>query len=134
MSKTLNGTIALDKLVHMRMEKKGKTGMIDCLIIPIKENLLEVDDYGIHLPVRIIYTAEQNDKGQNGFIVKSIGSSTFKAATEEQKTAWKDYNNEDTKKQTPILGNIKDWSTGQSSVPSGAASKETIRENDDLPF
>ena len=129
---TLKGKIALDKLICAKVTSKNGN---ECLMIPIKQNNLEVDNYGIHLPVRILYKPIQDDKKQNGFISKEIGSVTYKAASEEQKALWKDYNNEDTKKQTCILGNIKDWNSsgGQqtSDVATGAAQDP---DADDLPF
>lgn len=134
--KTLNGTIALDRLIAVKMTKKGKDGNpVEGLFIPIKKNLLEVNDYGIQMPVRIIYKPEADDKGQNGFITKSIGSTTFKSASTEQQNAWKDYNNQDTKAMTPILGNIKDFSSGGSQAVSQVAKAAPIdADEDDLPF
>lgn len=131
---TLNSSIALDRLIHVVMKKKNKKGKkIRCLVIPIKENLLEVDDYGIHLPIRIIYRPEQDEKTkQNGFVSKTIGSNTYKNASDKQKEQWKDFDNKKTQKQTPILGNIKDW--GSNSSKSQAASAKDIGEDDDLPF
>lgn len=132
--KTLSGTIALDRLICVKMKKKNKKGKtITGLFIPIEQNLLDEDDYGIHLPVRIIYKPEQDDKKQNGFIAKTIGSKRWKEADEEQQEEWKDYENKETKKQTPILGNIKDWSSGGGSQ-SQMASDEILEEDDDLPF
>lgn len=130
--KTLSGTIALDRLICVKMKKKGKKGMVEGLFIPIEQNLLDEDDYGIHLPIRIIYKPEQDDNKQNGFIAKTIGSSRWKEASDKQQKKWKDYENEKTKAQTPILGNIKDW--GSESSQSQMASTEVLDEDDDLPF
>lgn len=131
-TKQLTARIALDKLICAKVTSKNGS---ECLMIPIKQNNLEVDDYGIHLPLRLTYKPIQDDKKQNGFISKAIGSETYKNASEEQKEAWKDFSNEDTKKQTPILGNIKDWSSGgvqqTSDVAKGAA---VDPDADDLPF
>ena len=129
--KQLTAKIALDKLICVKVtSKKGA----DCLMIPIKDNNLEVDEYGIHLPIRIIYRPIQDDKKQNGFISKAIGSETYKAATKEQQEAWKDFSNEETKKQTPILGNVKDWSSSAPATSDVAQSEAVDPDSDDLPF
>ena len=129
--KQLTASIALDRLICAKVtSKKGA----ECLMIPIADNNLEVDDYGIHLPVRIIYRPVQDDKKQNGFISKAIGSKTYKAATAEQQAAWKDFKNEDTKKQTPILGNVKDWSSSGPATSDVAQGAAVDPDADDLPF
>ena len=132
--KTLHSTIALDRLIHVIMVKKNKKGdKIKGLFIPIEKNLLDQDDYGIHLPIRIIYKPEEDDNKQNRVIAKTIGSKRYKEASKEQQEEWKDYDNQKTKEQTKILGNVKDWASG-SNTNSGAASDEVLDEDDDLPF
>lgn len=141
--KTLVGSIALDRLIHVKMEKKGKSGMVKGLFIPLEANKLEEHSYDsqtgkvneIQLPVRVIVKDEQDKYGQNGFIAKAIGSKTYKAASDEEKKAFGDSGNEETKKLTPILGNIKDFSSGGTRQDqSNAVSEEVFGENDDLPF
>ena len=129
--KQLTAKIALDKLICAKVTSKNGS---DCLMIPIKQNNLEVDEYGIHLPIRIIYRPIQDDKKQNGFISKAIGSETYKAASEDQKAAWKDFDNEETKKQTPILGNVKDWSSSGPATSNVAQAPAVDPDSDDLPF
>ena len=142
--KTLVGSIALDRLIHVKMEKKGKSGMVKGLFIPLEANKLEEHSYDsqngkvneIQLPVRVIVKDEQDKYGQNGFIAKAIGSKTYKAASDEEKKAFGDSKNEETKKLTPILGNVKDFSSGGAPQKnqSNAVSDETFSEDDDLPF
>ena len=132
MEKNLDAQINLTRLIHVEMERKGKSGMIKGMFIPYDINLLEVDDYGVHLPIRILYRSEQDDKGQNGFVSKKIGSKVWKSLSAEDQEKYKDYTNEDTKKVTPILGNIKDWNTSASQ--SGLVENKTFSESEDLPF
>lgn len=133
MEKNLDSQINLTKLKHVRMTKKGKEGKdVSGLFIPIAQNMLDVDEYGVHLPIRIKYREEQDEYKQNGFISKKIGSKVWKELTPEQQTKFKDYSDAETKAQTPILGNVKDW--GSSVGYSGAASSEELSEDDDLPF
>lgn len=134
--KTLVGSIALDRMISAKVSLKGKDGKkVEGIFIPIEKNKLEVNDYGIQLPIRIIYKEETDDKGQNGFVTKSIGSETFKAASKEQQEEWRDYKNEKTKELTPILGNIKDFGASATTQKSQVATAEPIdADEDDLPF
>ena len=127
--KTLSGSIALTKLIHVKI--KSKKGA-DCLMIPIEANLLETDaNGGVYIPVRVITKDQQDQYGQNGFIAKSIGSKHYKAADQAQRDKWK----ADGKEITPILGSIKDFTGGGSQdASSGAAAEGTFTEDDDLPF
>lgn len=143
--RTLNGNIALNRLKHVRAKKKNKSGEeIEVLIIPIEANKLEKSTYktkngevtDVNLPLRIIVRSDTDDKGQDGFIAKNIGSKTYKNSTEEEKKAFADFDNDETKKLKPILGNIKDFSKSENTViQNQAISNEIIdADDDDLPF
>lgn len=124
--KKLSGSIALTKLQHVIMEKKGKSGMIKGLFIPIEANLLHEKDGAVYMAVNVNFKPEQDKYGQNGFISKTTESSIWKELSDDQK--------EEAKKLSPILGNIKDWSGNNSNDTAGAASSEVVTEDDDLPF
>jgi len=124
--KKLSGSIALTKLVHVMMEKKGKNGMVKGLFIPIQQNLLTEKDGAVYMPVNITYKTEQDQYKQNGFIAKTTDSKVWKELDEAGK--------EEAKKLSPILGNIKDWESSNANDSSGAASTQTLEETDDLPF
>ena len=125
--KKLSGSIALTKLQHVIMEKKGKSGMIRGLFIPINANLLTEKDGAVYMPVNVNFKPEADQYGQNGFISKTIDSKIWKDLDEAGK--------EDAKKLSPILGNIKDWSGSSASDASGAASAPVnADDDDDLPF
>jgi len=143
--RTLNGTIALDRLITVIMTKKNKAGeAIEGIFIPLEINKLEKVSYEtqggtvneIQLPIRVIVKETSDAKGQDGFIAKAIGSKTYKAASSAEQELFKDYNNEETKKLTPILGNIKDFSGGGAKANnSQMASAEVVdADEDDLPF
>ena len=143
--RTLNGSIALDRLITVMIKKKNKAGeVIEGIFIPLELNKLEKVSYEtqggkvneIQLPVRVIVKETSDAKGQDGFITKAIGSKTYKAATSAEQELFKDYNNEETKKLTPILGNIKDFSGGGAKANnSQMASAEMVdADEDDLPF
>lgn len=123
--KNLTGSIALTKLQHVILEKKGKSGMIRGIFIPIEQNMLVEKDKAVYMPVNVKVKSEADQYGQNGFISKTIESSTWKALSDAEK--------EDSKKLSPILGNIKDWSTSSNDT-SGSASASPVSDDDDLPF
>lgn len=124
--KTLSGSIALTKLTHVIMEKKGKDGLVKGIFIPIDLNQLDTKDAAVYLPVRITVKDEQDNYGQNGFISKSV-------KREKKWSEMTDSEKETEKSFTPILGNIKDFGSGGNDS-SGAASAAPVGEEDDLPF
>ena len=143
--RTLNGTIALDRLITVIMTKKNKAGeAIEGIFIPLEINKLEKVSYEtqggtvneIQLPIRVIVKETSDAKGQDGFIAKAIGSKTYKAASSAEQELFKDYSNPETQKLTPILGNIKDFSGGGAKANnSQMASAEVVdADEDDLPF
>jgi hypothetical protein len=126
--KSYSGSIALSKLKHVIMKKKGKgKGKIECLVIPIDANYLVRGKEGaVYMPVRVIAKSEEDKYGQHGFISQSVDSKIYKEADEEERGVIK---------ALPILGNIKNFEAGGGGNDnSGAAAKEAIDENDDLPF
>ncbi|HEY1025319.1 MAG TPA: hypothetical protein VGE26_09165 [Sphingobacteriaceae bacterium] len=123
--KKLSGSIALTKLQHVIMEKKGKSGMIRGLFIPINANMLVEKDGAVYMDVNVNFKPEADKYGQNGFISKTTASAIWKELDDAGK--------EEAKKLSPILGNIKDWSaSGNDSA--GAATNNVVQEDDDLPF
>ena len=124
--KKLSGSIALTKLKHVIMEKKGQSGMIRGLFIPIDANLLVEKDNAVYMQVNVNFKPEADKYGQNGFISKTTDSKIWKELDEAGK--------EEAKKLSPILGNIKDWSGSSSNDNSGAVTAEVIDDDDDLPF
>ena len=142
--RTLNGSIALDRLISVIMTKKNKAGQpIKGIFIPLELNKLEEVSYEtqsgmvneIQLPIRVIVKDSSDAKGQDGFITKAIGSKTYKAATSAEQELFKDYNNEETKKLTPILGNLKDFSGGGNQANNSQVSQDVVdADDDDLPF
>lgn len=124
--KKLSGSIALTKLQHVIMEKKGKSGMIKGVFIPIDANLLVEKDGAVYMSVNVNFKSEQDKYGQNGFISKTTDTTVWKGLDAAGK--------EEAKKLSPILGNIKDWEGGSSNDTSGAAAHGVVPEDDDLPF
>lgn len=123
--RNLSGSIALTKLQHVIMEKKGKSGMVKGLFIPINANLLTEKDGAVYMAVNVKFKSEQDQYGQNGFISKTTESKIWKELDDAGKEA--------AKALSPILGNLKDFSGGGNDS-AGAASATVLDESDDLPF
>lgn len=126
--KKYSGSIALSKLQHVLMKKKGKKGKeIKGIFIPIDQNCLVKGDEGaIYMNISIITKSPQDQYGQNGFIAQN-GNKKWSEASEKDKAKFK---------ELPILGNIKDFedSKGSSNDTSGKVSDTEYNEEDDLPF
>lgn len=109
-------------LKHTRMNMKGKSGMIDCLIIPIEANRLFKGEKGLYLDLTHIEIKDRSKQveGQKDthLIKQSFTKDTYEGMTDEEKRSY------------PILGNSIVWSQN-SNEPNLAA---PIEETDDLPF
>jgi hypothetical protein len=133
---TLSGSLTLTKLKHVKMNGKNKAGdVIEGIFIPIVANKLVVgkpDDAGvspIYMPFRVLYNSETDDKGQNGFLAKSVSTEDYKAAkTDDEKKALQEFQ--------PILGSVKDFSASNAAAQdnAGSAAAGTFEPDDDLPF
>jgi hypothetical protein len=128
--KTLSGSLALTKLLHVPMEANGKNGKVKGLFIPIEANHFVVGKEKdgvtpIYMPINIVMFEERNENGQDG-LVSQQGNVKWKEATDAQKEVFK---------KLPILGNVIDWSKGgDGNDNAGAASTETFAPDDKLPF
>ena len=108
------------------MEKKGQSGMVKGIFIPIDTNNFTEKDGAVYMEVRVVAKDEEDQYGQHGFISQSVNSKIYKAASDEQKEEFK---------KLPILGNIKDFSNKSSAADtSGAATTTFVSEDSDLPF
>ena len=109
------------------MDKKGKSGMIKGIFIPIEINGLEVKEKAVYLGVRATVKEETDQYGQNGFIAKSV-------KRDKKWSEMTDVEKEVEKGLTPILGNLKDFALSGGNDAAGAATSAQIGEDDDLPF
>lgn len=120
--KNYSGQIELTKLKCVILEKKGQSGMIRGLFIPINANFLdEFSENRVALPISIVVHDVKDKYDNDGFIGQKVDSKIYKAATDVQK--------EDFKK-LPILGNFKNFSGGSDNIEPA----QTVNEEDDLPF
>jgi hypothetical protein len=107
------------------MDAKGMNGPVRGIFIPIEQNLLVEKDKAVYMSVKVKVKSEADQYGQNGFISKTTDGSIWKGLDENGK--------EDAKKLSPILGNIKDFSSSANDA-AGAAAPGVLTDDDDLPF
>lgn len=120
-NRNLNGSIALTKLAQsVILEKKGKSGIVRGIFLPIDGNHLTEKDGAVYMDVRVTVREETDQYGQNGFISKGLPSDVYKSLKETPDAL---------KAAQPILGNIKDFS-----MQGNAAPVATVDDDDDLPF
>ena len=111
--------INLAGLTHTRKILKGKSGDIDCLIIPINENNLYKGEKGLYLDLTHIEIKNPAEGQTDSHLVKqNLPKEVYEKL------------NDDEKKALPILGNSRIW-TPQSNE---ATLAQPIGEFEDLPF
>ena len=124
----MTGSIALSKLQHVMMTKKGKKGKVEGIFIPVDANFLTKakDGSGLYMDVRVIYKPGGDDYDQNGFISQSVNSTLYKEAKDKVKEKMG---------KTPILGSIKNWDApSKGGNDNSGSAGAPVDENDDLPF
>jgi hypothetical protein len=101
---------------------KAKSGMMDCLVIPIELNNLFKGDKGVYLDLIAFELANKKENSKDTHLVKqSLNKEKRESMTE------------DDLKNMPILGNHSVWSDGQNSQEP-VSNSAPISEVDDLPF
>ena len=124
----LSISVNLSQLKHKREFLKGKSGIIDCLIIPIEENGLECYNERVTLKLTgfQLKTKKQGSKDTH-FLKTALPKEVYSVMTEEQK------------KEMPFMGSVVDWSehsSHQSRESSEFSGNESFQSNitDDLPY
>ena len=120
--KRLSGSIALTKLESAIITtKKGNKA----ILIPIDSNYLTEKDGAVYLNVGVVVREQADQYGQNGFISQQLPSDKYKELGKEKANEIK----------LPILGNIKDFTSGSNDSTGATHIAEPINpEEDDLPF
>jgi len=94
----ISGKLNLMQLKAAIRSMNGKSGPIDCLVIPIEANHLFRGDKGIYLDLIAFENKAKNDVIKDTHLVKqSLPKEVFEAMTEDEK------------KSQPILGNLRVW-------------------------
>ena len=111
-------------LTHSRKLMKGKTGDIDCLIIPIEQNKLYKGEKGLYLDLTLIEIKDRSkqspDQKDTHLVKQSFSKEVYDAMSEEERKSY------------PIRGNAIYW--GSFSNSNEPALAEPQEEDDDLPF
>jgi len=126
MSKTnYSGSIALTKLVSVKMTKNGKDGNpVKGIFIPYEKNYITVKDNAAYLNVNVVLHETPDQYKNDGFISQKLDTEKYKELGKEAANALK----------LPILGNVRNFATGGNSNDSSGKAAEVIDENGDLPF
>ncbi|MGL5257829.1 MAG: hypothetical protein ACRC76_12435 [Proteocatella sp.] len=124
---SLSIKINLSQLKHSRQMLNGKSGKVDCLIIPINENHLYAGDKGVYLDLSGLEIKDRSKlkpEQKNTHLVKqSYPTDYYSSLSEEEK------------KSIPILGNVVDWSKLRiEQEPQQSEDLSGVDVEDDLPF
>lgn len=114
----LNIKLNLQNLNCAVRTEKSKSGLVECIIIPIEQNYLFKGEKGIYLDLTAFELKEPKDK-KTHLIKQQLPKEVFKAMTDEQK------------KSTPILGDVTTW---EHTEPEPVSSSAPLGPDDDLPF
>lgn len=122
----ISGSLNLAAMKYVIMEKRGESGMIKGMFIPIEANhLQEHSSGGVYLNIVAFEMKEPKDFATH--IVKQ-------SFTKKEREAL----GEDVIKELPILGNLKTTSSAPAAVDNNAAEGQVIdgdiEGGDDLPF
>ena len=98
--------------------EKGKSGPIECLIIPLEINHLFKGEKGVYLDLTAFELKERKEN-KTHLIKQTLPKEIFKAMTDEQKKA------------TPIMGDVSVWEHTEAEPKSDLT---TLNEGSDLPF
>ncbi len=117
----ITGGLNIGALAHVKMEVKGKNGMVKGIFIPFDVNNLAVTEKGgVFLNLVAFEMKEKKDYGTH--IVKQSFSKEVRAQMGEE-----------TLKEKPILGNLNVDNT-PSEKNNDVGEGKVYKEQDDLPF
>jgi len=126
MAENIGLKLDLSQLKHVIQKKKGKSGDVECLVIPIEANNLfkgkETEDgASVYLDLIAFPLREVKDYATH-LVKQSLPKDVREKMSKEELN------------DMPILGNLKTNIGGGSSAPNNAAAGKVLDESDDLPF
>lgn len=126
---SLSISIDLTKLENAVVKPlKGKSGMIDCVIIPIEQNNIFVSNKGSAYLDLVANKMSSVKYGQTHIIKRSLPKDVYKSMTKEERIAM------------PVVGSLKpifiasNNSDAPQSNDTGSKSNDFSTNSDDLPF
>lgn len=114
----LNIKLNLQNLNCVCRFEKGKSGPVECLIIPLEANHLFKGTKGVYLDLTAFELKEKKEN-KTHLVKQQFPKDVFKAMTDEQKKA------------TPILGDVSVWEHTESEPVSDLT---PMPEGSDLPY
>lgn len=118
----ITGKINLAMLEHVIQMKKGKTGEVECLVIPIKINNLYRSDKGNVFLDLICFDSPKPEFKQTHAIKQSLSKEVRDKMSEEEQ------------KNMPFLGSLDTNFGGGGAEPKDANKGITMQNEDDVPF
>lgn len=118
----ITGKINLAALKHVAMEKKGKSGMVKGMFIPIEaNNLFKSEKSGaVYLDI-VAWDLKEPQEHSTHLVKQSLPKDVREKMSKEEIS------------KMPIIGNLN-ISTGYAEANNDAGNGQTFDENDDLPF
>ena len=121
MAKFVSGKLNLAGLKHVILEKKGKSGMVKGIFIPIEaNNLFFSKKNNVYLDLIAFELKEKQDNATH-LVKQSFSKEIYDKMTDEER------------KETAILGNLNVDVVAEAKN-NNAAEGKTLKEEDDLPF
>jgi len=121
---TISTKINLTQFKHAIRKMQGRSGMMDCLVIPIDENNFVRGEKGIYLNL-IGYELKEKKDNQTHLVKQSFSKEEYASMSQSKKDA------------LPIVGNHVVWSSREPE-PVRIELKDPLvfrgEEKDDLPF
>lgn len=114
----LNIKLNLQNLNCVCRFEKGKSGPVECLIIPLAANHLFKGTKGVYLDLTAFELKEKKEN-KTHLVKQQFPKDVFKAMTDEQKRA------------TPILGDVSVWEHTEAEPVSDLT---PMPEGSDLPY
>lgn len=116
----ITGKLNLMNLMATRKVLTGKTGPVECLVIPIANNSLFVGEKGVYLDL-IAFELKNKEEGKDTHLIKqSLPKEVRENMSKEELDSM------------PIIGNLRITAGGQER--DSVSSMEVQEEESDLPF
>lgn len=119
----ISGKINLAQLKGQVKSMQGKSGMVECFVIPIALNNLFKGEKGIYLDLIAFEIENKKGDSKDTYLVKqSLSKEVREKMTKEELNAM------------PIIGNFRVWGEGFTEAEPQTNVDDVADETSDLPF
>lgn len=116
---SISAKINLTTLKSVITKRKGKSGEVEGIFIPIEANHLFKSEKGnVYLDLNAFELKEKKEDGDTHLIKQSLPKDVYKSMSDDEK------------RELPIIGNLKVWGA----VSSNETEVEEYDDESDLPF